>query len=136
MGKLEDIPKKQIFNVPPDYFDRLPLRIQSRVNSRTPDAAPGTFFRYAVGYALPLIVAATVLYYYYVDTRPDAVEVLASVETEDLVIYLQEAGLTTEDVLENIEFNTTELEAIENEVYDLDLPDMEPEEIDVELNTL
>ncbi|MEX2235331.1 MAG: hypothetical protein WD824_24420 [Cyclobacteriaceae bacterium] len=135
MGKLEDIPKKQFFNVPDGYFDRLPAQIQSRIATGKGDTRGNLVFRYALQYALPVLLVAAVLFYYS-SIGPDPESILASVETADLINYLQEAGLTTEDVLENIEFNAQELEAIENEVYELNFQNMDDETLDLELNTL
>lgn len=135
MGKLEDIPKKQFFHVPDGYFDRLPAQIQSRIETPKRDARSNPVFRYALQYALPMLLVAAVLFYYS-STGPDPESILASVETADLINYLQEAGLTTEDVLENIDFNAQELEAIENEVYELNFQNMDDETLDLELNTL
>lgn len=134
MSKLEDIPKKVIFNVPEDYFDKLPSKIQSRIASPA-DRRLRPVFRYTLQYALPLILTVAILFFY-IKPEPDAASILATVDTEDLINYLQESGLTTEDLIENIDFNSGDLEAIENEVYDLELPDLRNEEIDVELNTL
>ena len=139
MSKLEVIPKKQVFNVPQDYFDRLPTAIQSRIQSRIATSTAVTpvrpVFRLALQYALPLILIAAILFLY-VRPEQDAASILATVDTEDLINYLHQSGLTTEDVLENVDFNSGELEAIENEVYNLELPDLGNEEIDMELNTL
>lgn len=40
--KLDEIPKRQLHQVPDGYFDRLPMRIMERTASRQPKAAPGT----------------------------------------------------------------------------------------------
>lgn len=131
MGRLENIPKKQIFYVPADYFDKtLPAAIQSRVATQSAEAARKPAFRVAFRYALPLVLVAAVLFYY-LQPRTDAESILASVETDDLIIYLQESGMTTEDLLETVNLSNEDLEAIENEIYMLEMPG---DEADVELN--
>ena len=135
MGKLEDIPKKQFFNVPDGYFDRLPAQIQSRIASHKGDTRHYSVLRYALQYALPVLLVAAVLFYYS-SKSPGPESILASVETADLINYLQEAGLTTDDVLENIDFNSHELEALENEVYELNFQSMDDETLDLEMNAL
>ncbi|MEX1240820.1 MAG: hypothetical protein WEB30_13935 [Cyclobacteriaceae bacterium] len=135
MGKLEDIPKKQIFSVPEDYFDKLPAEVQSRIPATPVDTPGRPVFRYALQYALPLIVIATILFFY-IRPEADATSILATVDAEDLINYLHDSPMTTEDILENVDFYTGDLEAIENEVYDLELRDLDDEQIDVELNTL
>ena len=130
MGRLENIPKKQIFNVPADYFDKtLPAAIQSRIATRSSDASRQPAFRAALRYALPLVVGAAIVFYY-LQPRTDAESILASVETDDLVMYLQESGMTTDDLLETVDLSNEDLEAIENEIYVLEMPG----EPDVELN--
>lgn len=135
MGKLEDIPKKQFFKVPDGYFDKLPTQIQSRISNPGTVSGMQPVFRYALQYALPLVVVAAILFYNY-SPRPDAESMLVSVETTDLIQYLQESDMTTEDLLDQIDFSGDELEAIENEVYDMDIMDIEDESLNPELITL
>ena len=134
MGKLDQIPKKQIFNVPEGYFDKLPLKIQLRLDATRTESKRHTV-RYALQYGLPLLLIGAILFFY---VRPDtdASSILATVDTEDLIHYLEYSGLTTEDMLENVDFNGADLEAIENKVYDLELRDSTVDEIQLELNTL
>lgn len=135
MSKLEDIPKKQIFSVPEDYFETLPSRIHSRLPESGSESRTRLVLRYSLQYVLPVVLVALVLFWY---NRPssDAATILATVETEDLIYYLQESGLTTDDLIENVEFNQSDVEAIEGEVYDLELPGLNDDEIDLELNAL
>lgn len=135
MGKLDDIPRKQIFSVPEDYFDELPSRIQSRIAATPVDKAVPPVFRYTLQYALPLILIAAIAFFY-IGHEPDAGSILATVATEDLLYYLEDSPLTTEDLLESVDFSRGDLEAIENEVYDLELGDLDDEQIDEELNAL
>jgi hypothetical protein len=134
MGKLEDIPRNQFFKVPEGYFDKLPAQIQSRIATRYAETSITPAFRFALQYALPLLLVAAILFYYSI-SRPNAESILASVETADLINYLQESGLTTEEFLENIDFNSEELEAIETEVYELNFQGMDVEALELELNT-
>ena len=136
MGKLEDISNKSIFEVPERYFEELPLRIQSRIgrSAATPSARP--VWQYALRYALPILLAGVILFYTY-HSSTHAESILASVETADLVLYLQqEPALTMEDVIENVDFAPADVDAIETEVYDLELGNATPRDIESELNTL
>lgn len=131
MGRLENIPKEQIFNVPADYFDKtLPAAIQSRIATHSSEPARKPAFQVALRYALPLVLVVAVLFYY-LQPRTDAESILASVETDDLIMYLQESGMTTEDLLEHVALSDEDLEAIENEIYMLEMPG---NDADVELN--
>ena len=134
MGGLENIPKKHIFNVPDGYFEELPSRVQSRITAGTVRTALAPAYRYSLRYALPLLLVATLFYYY---SRPavDASSILASVETTDLILYLEESGLTTEDLIENMELDEGDLEAIESEAYDLHLPPADTGNMEPHLNT-
>lgn len=139
MGKLEYIPKKQVFNVPENYFDKLPAQIQSRISTGKTDQEIKPVYRYALRYALPLLLVFVIgIFFYKNSPGPDAESILTSVQTSDLVNYLNESELSTEDLLENVDFSRAELEAIENEVYDLDLKDFNLDDIysERDLNTL
>lgn len=129
MARLEDIPKKQFFKTPDGYFDHLPSKIQSRVAEAGNEHTRRVIFNYGLKYALPLVIVAAAILYYNSAT-PDAETILASVQTEDLIDYLQEAELSTEDLLEDVDFTADELEAIENEIYDLDLEGLHEATVD------
>ena len=136
MLRLEDIPKKQIFEVPERYFEELPLRIQARVAASYQRSAPRPVWRYAVQYALPLVLAVVILFYRYYPAT-DAESILESVETADLVLYLQqEPALTAEDIIENVDFVPADVEAIEAEAYDLEIGSSNSGDLEMELNTL
>lgn len=126
MKKLDEIPKQNIFQVPEKYFDELPGIIQTRTSSTTtsPRAA---YFTFAIRYALPALTLtlALVLWFNYrqgPDDNPgNAEEMLASIDTASLVSYLEENGITTEDLIEAVDLSANELSEIENTVYGLGL---------------
>jgi hypothetical protein len=130
MANLDDIPKKTFFTTPENYFDKLPGRIQSRITEADTGARRNRVVTYALQYALPIIVVFALVLFYR-SSNPDAETILATVDTEELIIYLQESGMTTEELLDNVEFTQEELEAIENEIYDPGLLDREPESLDL-----
>jgi hypothetical protein len=119
MKKLEDIPKKQIFDVPDGYFENLPGKIQARISGSVPSTERNFVFRYKLQYALPVILFMAIgIYWFAMPAEPKDVEsLLASVQTEELVAYLGESDITTEDLLEHVEFNVNDLEEIESEAY-------------------
>ena len=135
MSRLEDIPKKDFFRVPDGYFDKLPAEIQSRVETSSRQQSLRPSWRYALACAIPLIIAAIVVF---LSTRPqpDPEAMLASVETADLVLYLHESEITTDEMLESVEFSVAELEALENEAYDLGLPASDAETLRSQLNSV
>jgi hypothetical protein len=136
MKKLEDIPKKHPFEVPEGYFDRLPGIIQARVAEKSEVKEAKPYFRYAFQYALPVIVLAIVALIYFVPKNDDAETILASVSTEELVAYLENSEITTEELLEEMTLDNESVEAIESEVY-FNFDELENfDELDLDLNNL
>ena len=138
MKKLEDIPKNHPFKVPEGYFDRLPAIIQSRVAEKLPVKEAKPYFRYALQYALPVVMLAILAVIYLVPSAPKDVEtMLASVSTEELAAYLEESEITTEELMEEMDLDNESIEAIEGESY-FNFDDMENvDELELlELNNL
>jgi len=118
MKKLEDIPKNHPFKVPDGYFDSLPGIIQARVAEKSEVKEAKPYFRYALQYVLPVVVLAIVAVIYLVPGTPQDVDsMLASVSTEELAAYLEESEITTEELLDQMDLNSENVEAIESEVY-------------------
>lgn len=135
MKKLEDIPKNHPFKVPEGYFDSLPGIIQARVaeKSKVKEAKP--YFQYALQYALPVVVLAIVAVIYLFPNNPqDADTILASVSTEELVAYLEQSDITTEELLTEMNLDSESVEAIESEVYFIDIENLD--ELDLDLDNL
>jgi hypothetical protein len=134
MGQLENIPKKEFFRVPDGYFDKLPAKIQARIETSKPDHGFQPALRLALLWAIPPVLVAAALFFYF-GPRPDTESMLASVETADLIQYLQGADMTTEEVLTIVDLSAEELESFENEVYDLDVSDADYDLLELELKT-
>ena len=130
MKKLEDIPKKDIFKVPGGYFENLPSVIQSRVTSQKKERAFLPSFSYALRYALPVVILGTIGYFWFNPAEPKTAEsILATIETEDLVAYLNETDLTTEELLESIQLDANDVDQLEDKIYDEELSDEDLEGI-------
>jgi len=130
MKKLEDIPKKNPFDVPEGYFEKLPNIIQSRVSPagyRFNGAA-----RLVFQFAFPIVVIAVVAGLFWI-SRPNAdisaEKMLASIQTEDLVAYLKDMDFTTEELLNAAELDDEDASQIEEAVYEFQLDDLEMENI-------
>jgi len=126
MKKLDDIPKEHPFSVPDDYFDKLPGRIQQRVQhpERTGIFASQGFTRYALGLFAVAAVASVWLWTGTgtpVTQSPEAI--LSSLETVDLVTYLEEEDITTDELLDDVHFNIEDADEIEAAVFNLELSD-------------
>jgi len=130
MKKLEDIPKKEVFKVPDGYFDNLPTIIQARVAEK--EAKPfRPVFSLALRYALPVVVLglAGILWFNRQQDTATAESILASIQTEDLVAYLNDADLTTDELIEDVVLDAEDADEIEGEVYGLDLDEEDFEKI-------
>lgn len=131
MKKLEDIPKKQVFEVPDGYFDKLASTIQSRVAEKETRRATTIFaLPLVLRYALPALVLAAVGIFWFQNTsgQKDAESILASVSTEDLVAYLNDSEISTEELVNAAEFDSDDLDDIESEVYQLHFEDLDLDE--------
>jgi hypothetical protein len=114
MKKLEDIPKSDVFKVPEGYFDRLPGVIQARVADVPREAVWAPWLRYGLRFALPVaaLVVAAVFYRNAPGASPE--ELLASVNSTDLVVYLGETDITSDDLLEKITLDNDEASSIQS----------------------
>ena len=135
--KLEDIPKKQVFEVPEGYFDALPQKIQTRLSAQHPKGRMSFILQYRLQYVIPAVVLLVVSVWFSTSLQPENAEsILASVETQDMIAFLSESDLTTEDLLENGSFDNDDADEIETEVYELHLSgegiDEILEDIDIE----
>lgn len=139
--KLEDLPKKEIFEVPEGYFEKLPGTIQARIAERQQQTTSRPVLRYAFQYALPLVMIITIglIWFEKSSSNPSSTEILlADIQTEDLITYLDDTDMSTDELLEHASLNAADAEEIEQEVYGLDLDD---ETLDIltdemELNSL
>ena len=131
MKKLEDIPKKQNFEVPEGYFEKLPGIVQSRIIQQREEKTSSTAYRFSLRFALPAIVLLTIGIFWYNRSQVDmsAENILASVQTEDLVSYLSESDFTTDELLEGVQLNVQDAIEIEESVYEFQLSDSEFDEI-------
>jgi hypothetical protein len=130
MKKLEDIPRKDIFEVPEGYFDKLPGIIQSRLESRNKQSRP--VFGFALRLSIPLMLVmaiAAVVWLNQPDTDANAEKILASVQTEDLIAYLGEGDLSTDELLDYIELDAEDAIQIEGSVYEFQMDDQNVKDI-------
>ncbi|MGE0773170.1 MAG: hypothetical protein AB7K37_15780 [Cyclobacteriaceae bacterium] len=112
MRKLDEIEKKSIFEVPEGYFDKLPGMIQSRIEATKPQPVCVPYYRLALRYALPVaavVFAVLVIFRNGDDLSASPEELLSSVSTEELAIYLTESGVSTEMLLEEVDFDEADL---------------------------
>ncbi|HEY3403214.1 MAG TPA: hypothetical protein VGK59_07495 [Ohtaekwangia sp.] len=134
MKKLEDIPKKEIFKVPDDYFDKLPGVIQSRI-AADKDRHAIPVFRTVLQYGIPslAVVVIAVILFFKPEPADSAESILTSIETQDLVAYLDETDISTDELLDEVTLDQLDAEQIEDAVFDLGDQDLEDIADDLDL---
>jgi hypothetical protein len=134
MKKLEDIPKKDFFSAPEGYFETLPGKVMTRLEKKR-EAEHTPVLRYALQFAVPLIVIIVVGVFWF-RQEPSTENMLASVETEELVDYLADADTGFDpDFIDNLDFSVEEATAVEEEVFDLQWTGELPDDILNELDS-
>lgn len=122
MRKLEEIPKIDIFKAPEGYFDKLPGIIQARVQK--PEPTP--LWRPAFRFALPALVLLVSLYWFWPGSSQSPEVLLASIDDNQLVAYLEENDLNTDELLDGVTIDSHEADAIqENTMKEVMLNDDE-----------
>jgi hypothetical protein len=93
--------------------------------------SPWVAFRYTLRYALPALVILVAGFFWFNQSQPEknAETILASLETQDLMAYLEEADFTTEELLEGGMLDAEDVTQIEDEVYEFKLSDKDFENI-------
>ncbi len=126
MKKLEEIPKKNVFEMPDGYFDRLPGIIQSRISETEPIGAVFFSWRVTLRYAVPILVMLTLGIGWYesqqMSSNGNIRLQLAAIRPSELAAYLEEHDVATEDLVETASWSPDDLSDLENSVYsDLDV---------------
>ncbi len=126
MKKLDDIPKRDIFEVPDGYFDKLPLIIQARLEK--PEAWSLPVWNMALRYALPVIVVGFALVFIFKPkTMHDPEGLLAEIGSDHLVAFLHDSDVSEQDLLEVAALNEADADSLTvhvNENYLLEGLDM------------
>jgi hypothetical protein len=118
MKKLDDIPKKSIYEVPDGYFDQLALKIQSRTEVISPVRSLsqwGLAWRYA---APAVIVVVALLFIFRPKSLQDTEQLLASIPTEHLIAYLDESDINEQDLLEAIKLDDSYADSLNVQIQD------------------
>ncbi len=112
--RLEDIKKGRVFTNPPaDYFDKLPGVIQAKTAHKPRNRAK-TYWMGALK-LVPAAAAVVLILFYTGVLGPNTTDSdpLAEVSTEDLIDYLATVELTTDELLDEIDFSELSLELLE-----------------------
>ncbi len=113
--KLEELPRKQIYEVPAGYFDELPMRIQERVTAgnRATHWQPTRGFAWKL--ALPVVALLLMVAYFGIRLQRQDIDVAAmldEVPTEVMIAYLEESDLSTEEFLSVVDLEDLDLDAM------------------------
>lgn len=135
MKKLEDIPKKDVFEAPEGYFEQLPLLIQSRIEKKKTWQEQFQW-KPVLQYATPvLILTMGLVWFLNMGNAESTEEMLASVSSYDIENYLSDADMTTEDLLDHIDFRQVQIDSMEFDIPALELDETEIDELLNELDT-
>jgi hypothetical protein len=123
MKKLENISKKHPFTTPEGYFDKLPGIVQARVSRESGVVERKPYFRYALQYALPVvIIAVAAIFYFKPSTKEGSENLLASVSVEELTTYLETTEFNTDYWLDESSVDEASIEEVESSLFnDIDL---------------
>jgi hypothetical protein len=125
MKKLEDISKENIFKVPDGYFEKLPGVIQARVAK----PEPRIWFAPAFKFALPMVAFAIAITIWFTSGQSSSLEdQLNQIQTEQLIVYLEESELSTDLMTDEINLSEEDLNELEETV----ISSMEPIDIILE----
>ena len=111
--KLEDINKKNIYSVPDKYFDRLPGRVQARIEAKKPREIFTLNWSLTYKVAAPALAMVMLVLFFWFDgpaKSQSAESLLAQIDTDDLVAYLQTTHITTEEIIESIDFSDIDMD--------------------------
>jgi len=129
--KLDEMPKKQVYSVPDGYFDNLPTIIQSRVINPEASESWARNWTSSLKYALPALALVLMVTYFGVRLNKDSIDVQAMLDdipTEELVTFLAESDISTEEILSMVDLETFDIDGMVDENIQL-LDDNEWDEI-------
>ncbi len=125
--KLDNIDKKEVFEVPEGYFEDLPLKIQARIDAEKPKSVVRSVPSWSLAMAASaLFVLAFV--FIFSDKESTVDDLLAEVSNEELVAYLDQIDLDEYDIASAFEDDVDALNLEETNV--LDGIDMEDQVLD------
>ncbi len=119
MKKLDDIPKKNVFSTPDGYFDNLPGIIQARIAKKEKVHSPVGTFSMALRYAIPVLAIGIVLFFVFRQTdemTSNPERLLAEVSAEELTNYLVDSDFSTEELLDMVDLDVVDINALNEEI--------------------
>ena len=120
--KLDELPKKEVYSVPDNYFKELPSIIQTRVVESEQARTPVLIWSSALRYALPVIALIMMLVYFGTRIKNSDIDVQAMIDdipTEELISYITESEITTYELLSLIDLNELDVDGMVDENIEL-----------------
>jgi len=129
--KLDELKKESPFKVPERYFVELPSEIQVKVTADQkpqPSWVVQPTFRWAAMAASVLVLAVYFsVFYTNTDDLNEAESLIAQVEMEDLIAYIETSEITTDDLISGVNLEGVYFDDLESEEMLLE---------DIEINEL
>jgi hypothetical protein len=129
MKKLDDIPKKNIFEAPEGYFDQLPMKVLARIETTKPSRSVPVW-NLSVRYAMPVLIVGFALIYFLAPKVQQTEELLASVSNEHLIAYLNESDISVSDLLEIANFNEFDADSLSQHLNNTLIGDLDVKEFE------
>jgi len=138
---VEGIKKGNIYEVPEGYFDALPSRVQARVALET-NPKIGWFSLPSVRWATIATPALAAILYFVVfksAVEPNPVDIeglLAQVEMNDLIAYIETDDLTDDQLISGLGLESYEIEEITDDLFleEIDVSELEYFDLFEEIN--
>ncbi len=106
---LDDLPKQNIFKVPENYFNDLPMRIQAQTSGKSKVVPLISWSKKRTWGSIAACTAVGILGYFTLMPNQDSLgnEALAGVQNQEIVNYLIQENLNQGDFAEQINGNKT-----------------------------
>lgn|GEM_PF-876051 len=118
--KLEDIPKQEVFTNPKEYFDELPMIIHARL-SETKREKASFGIPILAKIAVPALMLLLVLLWLGSPTpsQNNVQAILDQVSTEEMIAFIEDSDLSTEDLIAMVDLDQEDIDAIETDEINL-----------------
>lgn len=135
---LESLERKSIHQVPDGYFEELPLKIQTRINEPKRLVSPVFIPKMQLVWSMTAAIAILLIgwLFYPQSNYPTTEDLLASIDSEDLIDYLYEEDISTDEIVAYIDeaYLLESIETMESEMIDENLSNEDLESIYSELD--
>jgi hypothetical protein len=127
-NKMDSKNKGNLFKVPKNYFETLPDKIIAKAKAneaKKPEASIKPLYVYVTAIAASLLILAVIIFND--TTQPlSPEEILADISTSELIDYLADTDINTDDIMEEVDWTDValdfnELDYLEENITEDDL---------------